>query len=62
MEFKDEMAGPLERKMCKNYWKMNKTININLGGVFFHIDEIAYQKLKSYLDFDLIEVTDNAHC
>ena len=29
---------------------MNKTININLGGVFFHIDEIAYQKLKSYLD------------
>jgi len=29
---------------------MNKTININLGGVFFHIDEIAYQKLKNYLD------------
>lgn len=29
---------------------MNKTININLGGIFFHIDEIAYQKLKSYLD------------
>ena len=29
---------------------MNKTININLGGVFFHIDEIAYQKLKLYLD------------
>ena len=29
---------------------MNKTININLGGVFFHIDEVAYQKLKSYLD------------
>ena len=29
---------------------MNKTININLGGVFFHIDEIAYQKLKKYLD------------
>ena len=29
---------------------MNKTININLGGVFFHIDEIAYQKLKGYLD------------
>ena len=29
---------------------MNKTININLGGIFFHIDEIAYQKLKRYLD------------
>lgn len=29
---------------------MNKTININLGGTFFHIDEIAYQKLKNYLD------------
>lgn len=29
---------------------MNKTININLGGIFFHIDEVAYQKLKSYLD------------
>ncbi|WP_456376337.1 PspC domain-containing protein [Lutibacter sp.] len=29
---------------------MNKTININLGGIFFHIDEIAYQKLRLYLD------------
>jgi len=29
---------------------MNKTININLGGIFFHIDEIAFQKLKRYLD------------
>ena len=29
---------------------MNKTININLGGYFFHIDEIAYQKLRKYLD------------
>ena len=29
---------------------MNKTININLGGIFFHIDEIAYQKLKNYLN------------
>jgi phage shock protein PspC (stress-responsive transcriptional regulator) len=29
---------------------MNKTININLGGVFFHIDEVAFQKLKRYLD------------
>ena len=29
---------------------MNKTININLGGIFFHIDEIAYKKLKLYLD------------
>lgn len=29
---------------------MNKTININLGGIFFHIDELAYQELKLYLD------------
>ena len=29
---------------------MNKTININLGGIFFHIDEVAYQKLRLYLD------------
>ena len=29
---------------------MNKTININLGGIFFHIDELAYTKLKHYLD------------
>ena len=29
---------------------MNKTININLGGIFFHIDELAYKKLKLYLD------------
>ncbi|MCD8418102.1 PspC domain-containing protein [Tenacibaculum finnmarkense genomovar finnmarkense] len=28
---------------------MNKTININLGGFFFHIDEVAYQKLNYYL-------------
>ncbi len=29
---------------------MNKTININLGGLFFHIDEKAYQKLNKYLN------------
>ena len=29
---------------------MNKTININLGGIFFHIDETAYNKLRRYLD------------
>lgn len=29
---------------------MNKTININLGGFFFHIDETAFQKLKRYLE------------
>jgi phage shock protein PspC (stress-responsive transcriptional regulator) len=29
---------------------MNKTININLGGVFFHIDENAFEKLNRYLD------------
>ena len=29
---------------------MNKTININLGGFFFHIDEVAFQKLKRYLE------------
>ncbi|MQP52594.1 MULTISPECIES: PspC domain-containing protein [unclassified Flavobacterium] len=29
---------------------MNKTISINLGGFFFHIDEDAYQKLSCYFD------------
>lgn len=29
---------------------MNKTININLGGFFFHIDETAYIVLKKYLE------------
>lgn len=29
---------------------MNKTVNINLGGLFFHIDEDAYQKLNRYFD------------
>ncbi len=29
---------------------MNKTININLGGFFFHIDENAYKKLNRYLE------------
>jgi hypothetical protein len=29
---------------------MNKTVNINLAGVFFHIDEDAYAKLQHYLD------------
>ena len=29
---------------------MNKTININLGGFFFHIDEDAYNKLQRYLN------------
>ncbi len=29
---------------------MNKTININLAGIFFHIDEDAYLKLQRYLE------------
>ncbi|WP_442844966.1 PspC domain-containing protein [Leeuwenhoekiella sp. H156] len=29
---------------------MNKTININLAGLFFHIDENAYAKLQRYLE------------
>ena len=29
---------------------MKKTVNINLGGMFFHIDEDAYQKLTRYFD------------
>ena len=29
---------------------MNKTININLSGIIFHIDEEAYKKLSKYLD------------
>lgn len=29
---------------------MNKTVNINLSGIFFHIDEDAYAKLQHYFD------------
>ena len=29
---------------------MNKTVNINLGGEFFHIDEDAFIELKRYID------------
>ncbi|AXT60340.1 PspC domain-containing protein [Aquimarina sp. AD10] len=29
---------------------MNKTVNINLAGIFFHIDEDAYLKMQRYLD------------
>lgn len=29
---------------------MNKTVNINLGGMFFHIDEDAFQKLSRYFE------------
>jgi len=29
---------------------MNKTVNINIGGLFFHIDEDAYQKLSKYFE------------
>ncbi|MCK0157007.1 PspC domain-containing protein [Cellulophaga sp. F20128] len=29
---------------------MNKTINVNLANMFFHIDEDAYRKLHSYLE------------
>ena len=29
---------------------MNKTININLANMLFHIDENAYQKLQRYLE------------
>ncbi|MBC8319479.1 MAG: PspC domain-containing protein [Bacteroidetes bacterium] len=29
---------------------MNKIMNINIGGIVFHLDDIAYEKLKSYLE------------
>jgi phage shock protein PspC (stress-responsive transcriptional regulator) len=29
---------------------MNKIMNINIGGVVFHVDEEAFEKLKQYLD------------
>ena len=29
---------------------MNKTVNINIGGLIFHIDEDAYQKLTRYFE------------
>lgn len=30
--------------------KMNKTININLANMLFHMDEDAYQKMRRYLE------------
>ena len=29
---------------------MNKTVSINIGSLFFHIDDNAYYKLNTYLD------------
>ena len=29
---------------------MNKTVTINIAGLFFHIDEDAYEKLSNYLE------------
>ncbi len=29
---------------------MNKTVNINLAGIIFHVDEDAYQRLSNYLN------------
>ena len=29
---------------------MNKIMNINIGGIVFHVDDIAYEKLKKYLE------------
>jgi len=37
---------------------MNKTVNINLAGTFFHIDENAFGKLQRYLDAIRKSLTD----
>ncbi len=29
---------------------MNKTVNVNIGGIVFHIDENAYERFKQYLE------------
>lgn len=29
---------------------MNKTVTVNIGGMVFHIEELAYEKLKRYLE------------
>ena len=29
---------------------MNKIMNINIGGIVFHVDDSAYEKLKNYLE------------
>lgn len=36
---------------------MNKTVNINLAGIFFHIDENAYAKLQHYLEAIKLSLT-----
>ena len=29
---------------------MNKTVTVNIGGMVFHIEELAYEKMKKYLE------------
>jgi len=29
---------------------MNKIMNISIGGIIFHVDEEAFEKLKKYLE------------
>lgn len=29
---------------------MNKIMNINIGGIIFHVDDVAYEKLKNYIE------------
>lgn len=29
---------------------MNKTVTVNIGGMVFHIEELAYEKMKNYLE------------
>ncbi|WP_336128542.1 PspC domain-containing protein [Mesoflavibacter sp. CH_XMU1422-2] len=41
---------------------MNKTVNINLAGIFFHIDEDAYLKLQRYLEAIKRSFTDSQGC
>ncbi len=47
------MDGIIECRKLNHQSKrivMNKTVTINLGGIVFHIDEDAYQKLSRYFD------------
>ena len=41
---------------------MKKTVNINLGGIIFHIDEDAFEKLNTYLSSIKLHYKDEEGC
>ena len=45
-----DQLGKINKELQIKPYTMKKAIKINLSGIIFHIDEDAYEKLKTYLD------------